>query len=436
MAIDISTLFDGCDDLAGRALNELARDLEGSAILGIAAEVDGLRRRGTDIANFTVGDFDPTMFSIPAVLKDRIKQFLDEGRTNYPPAVGIPELRGAVRTLYRRELGLDYPEGSVQIGSGARPPLFAAFATIVAPGDQVLYPLPSWNNHYYTYLNRAEGVPVPTQADNGFLVTLEDLEPHLKTARMICLCSPSNPTGTAFTRDQLQPICEAVVQENKRRRAVGDRPLMLLYDQVYWQLTFGGVDHVTPVELVPEMARYTLFIDAISKCWAATGLRVGWGVFPTWVRARTKPLVGHMGAWAARPEQHAVASLLEDPGPLADFMAGFRGTLQDRLRRLRGGLIEMRSDELPVDALEAQGAIYLTARFDLLGRTLPDGRVLETDDDIRRLLLEEAGVAVVPFTAFGLPEDTGWVRLSVGAVDESTIDAALDRIRAVIERID
>lgn len=431
----VGSWFEECDDLAERSLNERARALEGSAILEIAGEVDAMRRRGVNIANLTVGDFAPSCFSIPETLKDRIKAALDAGHTNYPPAVGIPELRAAVRRLYQRDLGLDYPDGCVQIGSGARPPLYAAFATTVAPGDVVVYPVPSWNNAYYVYLARAQGVAVPTRPESGFLPTVEDLLPHLRQARLLCLCSPSNPTGTAFSREQLLAICEAVLDENHRRRAVGNRPLLVLYDQCYWQLTFAGHEHHTPVGLLPEMARYTLFVDAISKSWAATGLRVGWGVFPPWIRAKTAPLVGHMGAWAGRPEQHATASLLEDAEAALAFLGPFRATICRRLQRIRNGLLAMREEGLPVDALEAQGAIYLTARFDLLGRKLPDGRVLETDDDVRRLLLEEARVAVVPFTAFGLPHDTGWVRLSVGAVDDDGIDGALDRIRALLQRI-
>ena len=170
---------------------------------------------------------------------------------------------------------------------------------------------------------------------------------------------------------------------------------MLLYDQVYWQLTFGEHEHFTPIQLHPEMARYTILIDAISKCWAATGLRVGWGVVPPWIRGRMKPLVGHMGAWAGRPAQMATARLLDDPERVAPWMDEFRGDIQERLVTLRDGLWSMRDSGLPVDALDAQGAMYLSARFDLFGKTAPDGRVIQSDEDMRRLLLEEADVAVV-----------------------------------------
>ncbi len=435
MPVDVSEWFEGCEDLAERSVNELARGLVGSSILRIAGEVNTLARRGVPVANFTVGDFAPRCFRIPDALRERIKSALDEGHTNYPPAVGIPELREAIRETYLRELGLDYPAECVQIGSGARPPLYAAFATVVAPGDNVVYPVPSWNNNHYVYLTRGRGVPVAAKPENGFLVTVDDLAPHLKTARLLCLNSPSNPTGTAFAADQLRAICDAVIDENRRRRAVGDRPLLVLYDQVYWALTFGDVVHHTPVGLVPEMARYTLFVDAISKAWAATGLRVGWGVYPPWILERTRPLLGHIGAWAPRPEQHATASLLRDTEAASAFLEPFKHVVQQRLERLRDGVLALRAEGHPVDALRAEGAIYLTVKFDLLGRRLPDGRTLSSDEDIRRLLLEDAGVAVVPFTSFGLAQDTGWVRFSVGAVDDADVDGALERLRALLVRI-
>lgn len=433
MAIDIAAVFEGCDDLAARTPNTLARGMEGSAILAIAGAVNALAARGVNVANFTVGDFKPSQFSIPTALADGITKHLEAGNTNYPPAIGIPELRAAVRTVYKRDLGLDYPEGCVQIGSGARPPLYAAFATVLEPGDIMVYGVPSWNNPYYAYLNGAKAVGVETHADNGFLPTVEDLEPHIRQARLICLNSPLNPAGTAMGKGQLQAICEAIVGENRRRSAIGDRPLILLYDQVYWQLVFGDTEHFTPVGLVPEMAKYTVFIDAISKCWAATGVRLGWAVCPPWMRDRMKPLVGHMGAWAGRAEQHATAELLAEPARLGSWPAEFNEQVQDRLKALRGGLLTMKAEGLPVDALEAQGALYLTVKFDLLGKTLR-GQAIRSDDDIRRYLLEETHTAIVPFTAFGMTQDSGWVRFSIGAVSVTDIEASLGRIRTALLR--
>jgi aspartate aminotransferase len=264
--------------------------------------------------------------------------------------------------------------------------------------------------------------------------TAADLLPHLRTARLIALNSPLNPCGTVIAEDLLREVCEAIVAENVRRRAMNERPLLLLYDQVYWQLTFGDYAHFTPISLVPEMAPYTVLIDAISKCWAGTGLRVGWAVAPPWIRAKMAPLIGHMGARAGRAEQRAVAAMLAEPAQVDPYMDTFKGALQGRLRKLRDGLLSMRADGLPVDCLDAQGAIYLSARFDLHGRTV-DGVRIDTDDAARAAILRRAGVAVVPFTAFGYPENTGWIRFSVGAVTDPEIDTALERLRAMLRSL-
>jgi aspartate aminotransferase len=401
-------------------------------ILGIAGEVKELIGRGEEVANFTIGDFNPDYFPVPTKLTSLIQSKLAEGETNYPPAVGLPEVRQAVRGLYKEELGLDYPEGTVQIGSGARPPIFASFETIVARGDKVLYPVPTWNIRYYVYLREATGVPIVTKPENGFMPTAAELSPHIRDARMIVLNSPLNPSGTMISKELLSEICEAIVAENHRRSELGERALILLYDQVYWQLSFGESKHYTPVELVPEMANYTILVDAISKSWAATGIRLGWAVAPPWIRARMKPLIGHMGAWAARAEQLATAELMNDRDEIQTFIGQFKTAISSRLNLLHEGIQALKQEGLPIDSMAPQGAIYLTAKLDLLGRKLPDGSTLETDDDVRRLLLNKGNIAVVPFTAFGYPDNTGWVRLSVGSVTETDITAALARLRALL----
>ena len=434
MALDVTEHFGNQSLLERTTPNAFAQGLEGSAILAIASHVRRLQADGHPISNFTIGDFNPAIFGIPEVLRDRIKSELDAGQTNYPPAVGVPELREAVRSFYSAELGLDYPEGCVQVGSGARPPIYAAFRTILEPGDKLVFPVPTWNIRYYAYLNAAIPVPVETQPENGFMPTAADLAPHLADARMIVLNSPLNPCGTVIAEHLLRDICEAIVAENRRREQTGARPLILLYDQVYWQITFGDYTHHTPVGLVPEMAPYTILIDAISKCWAATGLRVGWAVCPPWMRDKMKPLVGHMGAWAARPEQRATAALLNEPSMVAPYNTAFQADVERRLNTLANGIQAMKAAGLPCDCLPAQGAIYLSARFDLYGHTI-NGKTLVSDDDARVAILEQAGVAVVPFTAFGYRENTGWVRFSVGAVTDEDVALALTRIEALLRSL-
>jgi aspartate aminotransferase len=428
--MDIAPLFPPIDE-ADAGLSALARGVIGSEILKIAAEIRTLKGRGAAICNLTVGDFDPAYFPIPAELLEGTRAALVEGHTNYPPSDGVLGLREAVARFYARELGLSYPVESVLIAGGARPLLYGAYRTLLDPGDVAVYPVPSWNNNHYAYLSGARAIELPVSAAENFFPTATQLRPHLGEARMLCINSPLNPTGTVIDRDELRRIAELVVEENRRRCRAGARPLYLVFDQVYWTLTFGETRHVTPIELVPEVAPYTLLLDALSKAVCATGMRVGWGVMPPAVRRRMADILGHVGAWAPKAEQVATAALLDAPETMRAFQAGMKAKVKERLDALHAGFSEMKRDGFPVEAIAPQGAIYLSARFDLFGRTVR-GRTIATNDDIRKLLLEAAGLAIVPFQAFGLKGDTGWFRLSVGAVSMADIGAVFPRLRELM----
>jgi aspartate aminotransferase len=428
--MEIASLFPPADE-SDAGLSALARGVIGSEILRIAAEIRARKAEGAAICNLTVGDFDPALFPIPAQLLEGTRAALAGGHTNYPPSDGVLALREAVVRFYARELGLVYPVESVLIAGGARPLLYGAYCTLLDRGDVALYPVPSWNNNHYAYLVGARAVELPVSADHNFFPTVDQIRPHLAAAHLLTLNSPLNPTGTVIDKDQLRRISELVVEENVRRRRAGARPLWFVFDQVYWALTFGGVKHATPIELVPEVAPYTLLLDALSKAVCATGMRVGWGLMPPAVRRRMADILGHVGAWAPKAEQVATAALLDSPESLHAFQSTMKAKVKERLDALYAGFGVMKREGLPVEVVAPQGAIYLSARFDLFGRTL-HGVTVATNDDIRRLLLERAGLAVVPFQAFGLKGDTGWFRLSVGAVSMADIDAALPRLRALL----
>jgi aspartate aminotransferase len=417
-------------DVATSRLSTLASELIGSEILKIAAEVRALATGGRDICNLTVGDFSPSEFRIPESLEQGIVDALRRGETNYPPSDGILPLREAVRSFYRRSLGFMPELASVIVTGGSRPGIYATYRSLCDPGDRVVYPTPSWNNNHYVHLVGAEHVAVPTDASTSFMPTRKSLERAVRGARLLALCSPLNPTGTMFTAEALRDICEMVVEENARR-GPGERPLYLMYDQVYWTLTFD-TPHVHPIGVCPAVEPYTIYIDGISKAFAATGVRVGWIVAPADVAGPMSGLVGHMGAWAPRAEQSAVASLLVDSAAIDAYHTQMIDGLRQRLDAVYHGLIALRNEGLPVDALAPEGAIYLSARFDLAGRNVRDGTALETDEDVRAYLLRAAGVAIVPFQAFGVTEDTGWFRLSVGAVSPEAITRMLPRLRAAI----
>src|SRR5690606_37323813 len=240
-------------------LSTMAAALVGSEILKIAAEIRALMAQGVQVCNLTVGDFSPKQFPIPEVLHAAILRALERNETNYPAANGMPELRQAIQRFYERELGLRYPLESFLVAGGARPVIYGVYRAVVDPGDTVIYPVPSWNNNHYVHMCGARGVPVVCGPETRFLPTGEALLGELPDARLVCLNSPLNPTGTAISPGALAGICDAILEENERRIQSGRRPVYLMYDHIYWMLRFGDTAHVTPPGLRPEMARYTVF---------------------------------------------------------------------------------------------------------------------------------------------------------------------------------
>jgi len=413
-------------------VSPMAAGLIGSEILKIAADIRAMIADGKKICNLTVGDFNSTYFPIPEYLKNEIEIALVKGETNYPPSDGVLPLRKAVQEFYKMRLGLDYPIESFIITGGARPVIFGIYDAVIAPGDTVVYPVPSWNNNHYCKLLGAKAVPVASSAEDHFLPTRKSLEGKLSGARLLSLCSPLNPTGTAFTKSALEGICDLVLEENAKRSA-SERPLFLMYDQVYWMLTFGGTQHYNPVSLRPEMAKYTIFVDGISKAFASTGLRVGWAVAPPDIAAPMSNILGHVGAWAPRPEQIATAHLLANHKVVDEYHEKMYADVEERLNALYGAISSMKESGYSVDAIPPMGAIYLSARFNFIGKQTPNGYTLQTNEDIRKYLLYAADFAVVPFQAFDLREENGWFRLSVGAVSMEEINAVMPQLKEAMD---
>jgi aspartate aminotransferase len=419
---------------SGAVCSKMAEGLIGSEILKIAADVRALKAQGQEVLDLTVGDFAADQFRIPDALATRITEAIGRGETNYPPSNGVVAMREAALAFVKRDLGVTYPQNGVVIAGGSRPLIYATYRTLVDPGDVVVYPVPSWNNNHYVHMVGAKGVPVTTSPLARFMPTAELLEPHVRTARLLALCSPLNPTGTAFTPDGLAEICRLVVTEN-RRRGSSERPLFVMYDQVYWTLTFGKTRHVHPVGLVPEIAPYTVLIDGISKAFAATGLRVGFAFGPPQIIARMSDILGHVGAWAPRPEQVATAQFLSDSIACDSFRKSFHEGIKLRIGALHRGFRLLQTRGYAVEVMEPMGAIYLTVRFAIAGKKTPAGKTLQTNDDVRRYLLERARVAVVPFQSFAYPGDAGWFRCSVGAISVEQIDQAIGRLEAALEAL-
>jgi aspartate aminotransferase len=411
-----------------------AHSLVGSEILKIAGEIRAMAAAGNAVCNLTVGDFNSKYFPIPTMLMDEIHKALTAGETNYPPPDGMPVLRRAAADFTAREYGVRYPVESVLIASGSRPILYGAYRCVVNPGDVVVYPAPSWNNNHYCVLTQANGIDVPTRAEDGFQPTLAEIEPHLGVAQMIVLNTPLNPSGTVMKTEHLRAIAEAVVDENAKRAKAGRRHLFVLFDQVYGSLTFGSIRHDHPAALVPEIAPWLITVDGISKAFAATGLRVGWLLGPPELTARMRDLIGHVGAWAPRAEQVATATFLNNEAAVQAFRKQMSAAVNGRLEAIHAGFSAMKAEGYRVECIQPQGAIYLSLRLDIVGAAF-DGKRIDGNEAIRKLLLEHAGLAVVPFQAFGLEDESGWFRLSVGAVSMDEIAQMFPRVRAFLDRV-
>jgi aspartate aminotransferase len=417
-----------------QTVSKTAQNLIGSEIIKLAGEIRDKIKQGEKIHNFTIGDFDPAIFPIPDELKQEIINAYQANETNYPEANGMLELRKAVSEYLKFYGNLDYSADQILISGGARPLIYAIYQTFIDAGESIVFPVPSWNNNHYTYLSHANAIAVETQPENNFMPTADELAPYIKEASLVALCSPLNPTGTVFTKSNLEEICDLILDENKRR-GPNQKPLYLMYDQIYWTLTFGETVHYDPVSLRPEMFHYTVFVDGISKAFAATGVRVGWSFGPALFIDKMKAILSHIGAWAPKAEQVATAKYLTNNTSTTQFIGSIKERVEKRLLKFHQGFQNLKSQGFMVDSIAPQGAIYLTVKFALHKKTTSDGQVLHSTKEVTKYLLEEAKLAIVPFYAFGSSTDSEWYRLSVGTCDYNEIDSVMDLLKNALQKL-
>lgn len=412
-------------------VSKIAENLIGSEIIKLAWEVND---KGDKIYNLTIGDFNSGIFPIPSELKKEIIIAYESNETNYPPAEGIPELRSSVCHFLNRLHGFDFKPENIIIACGARPIIYAIYKTLLDPGDAVVFPVPSWNNNHYAHLSSAKQIPIETTPSTNFMPSASDIKKHVRNATLISLCSPLNPTGTTLTKESLTEICDLILEENLRR-GNNQKPLYLMYDQIYWTLTFGDTKHVDPVSICPEMKDYTVFVDGISKAFASTGVRVGWGMGPKKIIDKMKSMLGHIGAWAPRPEQMATARYLLNDSAVDKYLTDIKKNVNDRLVAFHKGFQSLKKEGFKVDSIVPQAAIYLTVQFALHGQKTYDGKTLSTTKDITRYILDEAKVALVPFYAFGASEESSWYRLSVGTCKTEDVKEIISSLRNALKKL-
>ncbi len=414
-------------------LSHLAETLIGSEIVKLGNQIKEKIRQGEKIYNYTIGDFDSAIFPIPAALKQRIIRAYEHGHTSYPPADGIIELREAIAKFLLEREGLSYKPNEILVAAGGRPLIYAAYRAIVDKGEKVIYPVPSWNNNHYVHFTEGEHIAIETKMENNFMPTAYEIKPYIKGASLLALCSPLNPTGTTFAKKELEDICDMVLEENQRR-SVDEKKLYLLYDQIYWTLTYGDTQHYNPVSLRSAMKEYTIFIDGISKAFAATGVRVGWSMGPSHLIDKMKAINSHVGAWSPMAEQYATAAYLMNDD-VDGYLKNFKADLSVRLSHIYDGFMMLKQEGFAVDAVEPQAAIYLTVKIDLVNKTTRDGKTLQKQSDVTDYILNEAKLALVPFTSFGAHSNNCWYRLSVGTCKEEEIDEMLQKLKDALRHL-
>lgn len=415
-------------------LSKLAASQQGSEIVKLGNAISERIRNGETIFNYTIGDFDPSIFPIPQAFEDAIIDAYKHHYTNYPAADGIVELRKSVSAFLKEWEGLDYAPNEIQIAAGGRPLIYTIFKVLVDAGDKVIYAAPSWNNNHYTNMNDAEHCVIEATVENNFMPTANDIAKHIKGATLICLCTPQNPTGTTLQKDVLAEICDLVIAENNSR-GEGEKKCYLMFDQMYWTLTYGTTEHYNPVTLRPEMKAYTVFVDGISKVLAATGVRVGWAFGPAEIMAKVKAILSHIGAWAPMAEQKALAIYLPQTENIKQYLTHFKAAMEERLVAIYNGFMALKTKGFAVDAVAPQAAIYLTIQMDLTGKKTAEGKLLNLQTDVTEYVLSEAKLAVVPFTAFGANADSSWYRLSVGTCKTSDIPVMLAQLENALEKL-
>jgi aspartate aminotransferase len=411
-------------------LSYLAHELEGSQILQYSNAIKAMQSKGMHVHNFTVGDFNPSIFPIPIELKKEVMKAYAEDYTNYPMAEGNPDLRSAIAQFEKQVTRIEYAANEVLVASGGRPLIYAAFQVICDKGDLVIYGTPSWNNHYFTQIVSATPVEIATSSKDGFLLTAEKIAPYIKQANLLCLCSPHNPAGTVYSKKTLNAIMDLVVQENERRK--DGKKLYVLFDSMYGCLTADQCYNYNPFQLNPAIRPYLITINAMSKIFAATGMRLGWCLGPAEVLNKMRNLLTHVGAWAPMAEQKATARFLVQSEAVSKYLRKFKTEIAERLELIYNGCILLKNRGYPVKAIKPQGSIYLSVYFPLLGESI-NGKELKTAGDIAGYFLEQSGFAILPFSVFGSSEKLSWFRISVGTCRKQDIPEMLKKLQLALD---
>jgi aspartate aminotransferase len=390
-----------------RDLAERLSRVESSATLAMAARASRLRAQGHKVYPFSLGEPD---FATPAHILDAAKAALDAGATHYTAVTGTAELKAAICASTERHRGFTCKPSEVAVACGAKHALFNLALALFQAGDEVIVPAPYWVSYpQQVHFAEARAVVVTTREDDGFLLTPAALAAALTPrTKAIILCTPSNPTGAAYTKDQLEALIEVLRRHD----------CWIIVDEIYADLTYDGFVHTSLRALAPDLAERIVVVDGVSKTFAMTGFRIGWSIAPPAVTQALEVIQSQNTTNAAAVAQAAAAAALSGPRDAADAM-------RDAFARRRARMVEGLRAIPGVRCRIPEGAFYAFADVRGLYGIDWNGRRLASDEDVALWLLDEVHVATVAGTPFGAP---GYLRFSY-TCSEAEIDEGLTAIR-------
>jgi len=391
-------------------LSNRVKSLAVSQTLAMSQKSSELRAQGIDVINLSVGEPD---FNTPTHIKEAARRAIDENFSFYSPVPGYMSLREAISAKLSRENGLSFSPAQIVVGNGAKQALCNVILATVNRGDEVVIPTPAWVS-YVEMVKLAEGksVLVPAGIDTNFKITPAQLESAMtERTRMVLLCSPSNPTGSVYSKEELQGLVDVIARHPD---------VIVLADEIYEHINYTG--SFTSLGSFPEIADRTVIINGVSKAYAMTGWRIGYCAAPLDIAKAVSKLQGQYTSGASSIAQKAAEAAYNGPQDcVAEMCAAFR--------RRRDLVVELASKIPGFKVNEPKGAFYLFPEVSgVLGKRF-NGRLIETSGDLAMYLLEEAHVATVDGAAFCAP---GYIRFSYATSDEN-LRNAMARIKKALE---
>ena len=380
-----------------------------SATIAVTQMARELKAQGKDVISLSVGEPD---FDTPQNIKDAAIAAIARGETKYTPVAGIPELRKAIADKFKRENGLDYKPEQVIVGTGGKQILFNALMATLNPGDEVIIPAPYWVSYpEMVAICGGTSVFVNATIENGFKLQPEDLEKAITPkTKWFIFNSPSNPSGAAYTHDELKKLTDVLMRHPH---------VWVLTDDMYEHLTFDGFKFATPAQVEPGLYTRTLTMNGVSKAYAMTGWRIGYAAGPVELIKAMDMIQGQQTSGTNTIAQWAAVEALNGP---QDFIEKNKAIFQSR----RDLVVSMLNQAKGISCPVPEGAFYVyPSCAGLIGKTAPSGRVINTDQDFVMELLESEGVAVVHGTAFGMGPN---FRISY-ATSEAMLEEACRRIQ-------